>query len=222
RAGARREDAGGAGHAAPVAAGVAPPPGPATPGGGRRRRCHRRRVLSGRLSAPAPPPGRSRSRRPAARGPLLPPPGGPSPLLPAPDGSTLLERVQERMHRLHTFRTDEVLEPAKLPLQTRYSFQAPDRLQIQASNGYAAVWVGPTRYDRSAPDAPWKAENVGISIPVPSMVWDSRDGDAYIGQHIIGTDTVDGVDAQVLNFLLQAGKTPLWFKLWVDADGLVH
>jgi copper transport protein len=144
------------------------------------------------------------------------------PSLPAPDGSTLLERVQERMHRLHTFRTDEVLEPAKLPLQTRYSFQAPDRLQIQASNGYAAVWVGPTRYDRSAPDAPWKAENVGISIPVPSMVWDSRDGDAYIGQHIIGTDTVDGVDAQVLNFLLQAGKTPLWFKLWVDADGLVH
>src|SRR5207253_5435734 len=94
------------------------------------------------------------------------------PRLPAPDGSALLERLQERMHRLRTFRTDEVLEPAKLPLQTRYSFQAPDRMQMEVSNGYQAVWVGPTRYDRSAPDAPWRTENVGIALSVPSMVWD--------------------------------------------------
>src|SRR5207244_11466571 len=29
-------------------------------------------------------------------------------------------------------------------------------------------------------------------------------------------------DTRILGFLLNAGRSPYWFRLWVDADGLVH
>jgi hypothetical protein len=43
-----------------------------------------------------------------------------------------------------------------------------------------------------------------------------------VGAHIVGADTVDGVQTQVLTFFLDLPQTPVWFRLWADADGLVH
>src|SRR2546426_1137747 len=55
------------------------------------------------------------------------------PVLPVPDGNVLLQQVHDRMHQLRTFRIDETLTPAAVPIQTLYAFQAPDRMQMDIS-----------------------------------------------------------------------------------------
>src|SRR6266487_1531958 len=67
------------------------------------------------------------------------------PALPAPDGTALLQQVQDRMHQLHTYRVAETLGPATPPLRAAYVFEAPDRMQLTPANGETTVWVGPTR-----------------------------------------------------------------------------
>src|SRR5258708_5665884 len=67
------------------------------------------------------------------------------PPLPAPDANTLLQQMQDRMHRLRTFRSDEVLRPAATPVETLYAFQAPDRMQMDSNNESHTVFGGTTR-----------------------------------------------------------------------------
>ncbi len=145
------------------------------------------------------------------------------PTLPAQDGTALLQQVQDRMHQLHTYQVDETLGPATPPLQAAYSFEAPDRMQLGFGDGETTVWVGPTRYTRDTVSGVWKAEDFGTSLPVPSFVWDIPDsGGTYVGAHIVGADTVDGVQTQILTFFLDLPQTPVWFRLWSDTTGLVH
>ena len=41
--------------------------------------------------------------------------------------------------------------------------------------------------------------------------------------HILGAENVDGSSTQVLAFFENLGpQYPFWFRLWTDADGLVH
>jgi len=145
------------------------------------------------------------------------------PTLPTQDGTALLQQVQERMHQLHTYQVDETLGPATPPLRAAYSFEAPDRMQLSFGDGETTVWVGPTRYTRDTLSGVWKAEDVGTSLPVPSFVWDIPDsGGTYVGAHIVGTETVDGVVTHVLTFFLDLPQTPVWFQLWSDTSGLVR
>jgi hypothetical protein len=147
------------------------------------------------------------------------------PALPAPDGSTLLQQMQDQMHRLHTFRSDEILRPAATtPVETRYAFQAPDRMQMDFNTGSHTVFVGPTRYTRQdPPGTAWQAEDVGIVVPVPTFLWDQRSPTAaFVGAYILGTDNVDGSSTQMLAFFENLGQYPFWFRLWADAEGLVH
>ena len=145
------------------------------------------------------------------------------PGLPAQDGAALLQQVQQRMHQLHTYRADETLGPATPPLQASYLFEAPDRMQLTPAGGEATVWIGPTRYTRPLGSDVWQAEDFGSSLPVPSFVWDIPDaGGSYVGAHLVGSETVDGVQTQVLTFFLDLPQTPVWFRLSADADGLVH
>ena len=147
------------------------------------------------------------------------------PPLPAPDASTLLQHMQDRMHRLRTFRSDEILRPAATSVETLYAFQAPDRMQMDINNGSHTIFVGATRYmrdDRSG--SAWQAEDAGIALPVPTFVWDQRTpAAAFVGAHVLGTENVDGSTTQVLAFFENLGpQYPFWFRLWTDADGLVH
>ncbi len=149
------------------------------------------------------------------------------PALPAPDGSTLLQQIQDRMHRLRTFRSDETLRPAATPVETLYAFQAPDRMQMDVNglNGSHTIFVGATRFmrdDRSG--STWHAEDVGIALPVPTFVWDQRTPTAaFVGAHILDSENVDGSSTLVLAFFENLGpQYPFWFRLWADADGLVH
>ena len=145
------------------------------------------------------------------------------PTLPAPDGTALLQQVQDHMHQLHTYRVDETLGPATPPLRAAYVFEAPDRMQLTPANGETTVWVGPTRYTRHVDSGTWQAEDFGTSLPVPSFVWDIPDsGGTYVGAHIVGADTVDGVETHVLTFFLDLPQTPVWFQLWSDTSGLVR
>ncbi len=148
------------------------------------------------------------------------------PALPAPDASILLQQMQERMHRLRTFRSDELLTPAATPVETLYAFQAPDRMQMDLNNGSHTIFAGTTRYtrdDRSG--SAWQAEDAGIALPVPTFVWDQRTAAAasFVAAHILGAENVDGSSTQVLAFFENLGpQYPFWFRLWTDADGLVH
>ena len=145
------------------------------------------------------------------------------PSLPAVDGTALLQQVQDRMHQLHTYRVEETLGPAAPLLRASYTFEAPDRMQLNFDSGATTVWVGPTRYTREADSATWQAEDFGTALPVPSFVWDlPESGGTYIGSHIVGVESVDGVQTQILTFFLDLPQTPVWFRLWSDASGLVH
>jgi hypothetical protein len=145
------------------------------------------------------------------------------PMLPAPNGSAVLQQVQDRMHHLHTYRVDETLGPATPPLRAAYAFEAPDRMQLTPANGETTVWVGPTRYTRQVNSGTWQAEDFGTSLPVPSFVWDiPESGGMYVGAHVVGAETVDGVETNVLTFFLDLPQTPVWFRLWPDASGLVR
>jgi hypothetical protein len=145
------------------------------------------------------------------------------PTLPAQDGTALLQQVHDRMHLLHTYRVDETLGPAAPPLRADYVFEAPDRMQLSPANGETTVWVGPTRYTRQADSGTWQAEYFGTSLPVPSFVWDRPEsGGAYVGAHVVGAETVGGVETHVLTFFVDLPQTPVWFRLWSDASGLVR
>ena len=147
------------------------------------------------------------------------------PSLPAPDGSSLLQQVQDRMHQLHTLRSDETLGPVVPPIETQYAFEAPDRMQLDISNGAHTIFIGATRYtlkDGSA--AGWQPEDAGMPLQTPLYVWDPRPpSGGFVASHLVGTDQVDGVDTQVVAFFENLGPLePFWFRLWVDSDGLVH
>jgi len=145
------------------------------------------------------------------------------PLLPAPDGSALLERMQQRMHHLATLRYTEVLSSGLggSPLHSAYQQQAPDRLRVQTSTGSQSVWVGSTYYVQRHPGEGWIAQPGGTPYTVPSFVWDYLPTQ-LLDPRIVGTARVDGVAAKVLAFYGPTGSSPIWFRLWVDADGLVR
>jgi hypothetical protein len=145
------------------------------------------------------------------------------PALPAQDATALVEQLQQRMHQLHTYRVEETLGPATPLLRASYVFEAPDRMQLTPANGETTVWIGPTRYTRPVNSTTWQVEDFGSSLPVPSFVWDSPgSGSSYVGAHIVGNESVDGIPTQILTFFVDLPQTPVWFRLSVDAGGLVR
>jgi copper transport protein len=145
------------------------------------------------------------------------------PLLPAPDGSALLARMQHRMHQLGTLRYTEVLSSglAGAPLHSSYQQQAPDRLRVQTSAGSASVWIGRTVYLRRHPGEGWIAQPAATPYTVPSFVWDYLPT-RLLDPRIVGAAQVDGVATRILVFFGPSEEAPVWFRLWVDRDGLVR
>ena len=145
------------------------------------------------------------------------------PLLPAPDGSALLARMQARMHHLATLRYTEVLSSglAGPPLRSSYQQQAPDRLRVQTSAGSSSVWIGTTVYLQRRPGEGWIAQPGVTPYTVPSFVWDYLPT-RLLDPRIVGTGQVDGVATRILAFFGPSDAAPIWFRLWVDPDGLVR
>jgi copper transport protein len=141
------------------------------------------------------------------------------PSLPAPGGAALLQRAEDRIHRLRSYRLFETLNSGIATIAGRYAYQAPNRM-ASTVNGSQTVWVGGTRYMRERPGAPWKVERGGPSIPVPKFIWDYFA--PFVSPRIVGAGRVDGEPVTIVSFF--AGReqgTPVWFELWIDPSGLV-
>src|SRR6266511_873723 len=145
------------------------------------------------------------------------------PLLPAPDGRALLGRMQARMHHLATLGYTEVLSSgfAGAPLRSSYQQQAPDRLRVQTSAGSKTVWEGTTMYLQRQPGEGWIAQPDSAPYTVPSFVWDYLPT-RLLDPRIVGAAQVDGVATKILAFFGPSDSAPIWFRLWVDPDGLVR
>jgi len=140
------------------------------------------------------------------------------PTLPAADGSQLLQMATERMRQLHAFRITETLGPARIPLITDYQLEAPDRLKYMLATGPETVFVGATRYSRDGPTDPWKVESTS-PIQVPTLFWEQESSQ---GPKLAGSDQIDGVQTQIVTFFEVLDGGPIWFRLWVDGQGLVR
>jgi len=144
------------------------------------------------------------------------------PGLPAPDGATVFERAQARMHELRSYRQDEVLSAGLGASRSVYAFVAPDSYTSQAiQHGEVTtevINIGGTRYLRRSPEVPWEEQTGGPSPDVPSLIWDHFR--PPVAPRIVGAERVDGVRTQVVAFG-GTGSLPIWFRLWVDDEGLV-
>jgi copper transport protein len=140
------------------------------------------------------------------------------PQLPAPDGSALLAAANVRMHGLSSLRIDELLGPAEVPLKSQYQMQAPDRMQLKASNGFESVIVGTSQFSRTPGAASWETTQIP-PLRLPYFIWDSQ---LPLAAHIVGRATVDGIPTQAVAFFENYSSGPLWFEVWIGSDGLVH
>jgi copper transport protein len=140
------------------------------------------------------------------------------PVMPAAEGRSVLERAQERIHRLVTYRLDETLSSGLAVIRARYAFQAPDRMS-SVVQGSRTVWIGGTRYLRQAPDQPWEVQTGGPAPNVPSFTWDFFA--PFVAPRLVGTEEIDGIPTQVVTFFGGREGLPVWFRLWVDREGLV-
>ena len=140
------------------------------------------------------------------------------PALPAADGRQLLQTAAQRMLQLHAYRIAETLGPARIPLHTDYVLEAPDRLQYMLATGSETVFIGATRYSRDTPTTHWSAEDTS-PIRVPTLIWTQE---SIQGARIVGADETDGVPTQVVTFFEELDGGPIWFRLWIDAQGFVR
>ncbi|MDP9225888.1 MAG: copper resistance protein CopC/CopD [Actinomycetota bacterium] len=143
------------------------------------------------------------------------------PQLPAPDGTQLFAQLERRMRALTSYRLNQSLSSGSETLRTKYECRAPDQMRARSSGGFQTVLIGGTEYLRRAPDAGWIVESGGPPFPVLSFVWDYVP-DQIIDPRIVGTAHVDGVDTTILSFYGPLGSAAYWFRLWVDATGLVR
>jgi len=93
-------------------------------------------------------------------------------------------------------------------------------MESTVSGRSQAVWIGDTRYIRDSPGAPWQVQPGGPSIPVPSFIWDYFK--PFVNPRIVGEEQVDGVRTTVVSFAGGQKGTPIWFRLWIDPQGLVR
>ncbi|MHB8620960.1 MAG: copper resistance D family protein, partial [Chloroflexota bacterium] len=141
------------------------------------------------------------------------------PPLPAAKGAQLLRKASARMHQLRTLRIQESLAPPRPPERSTYQFEAPDRMRLDVSTGFDLIWVGSTRYERDKPSGPWQSEQASRPFRVPFYIWDDA---PPMDPVILGQAVVGGVTTRVIAFFESSGNLPLWFRLWVGPDGLVH
>jgi copper transport protein len=144
------------------------------------------------------------------------------PELPAPEGSQVVAQMMTRMHGLETYRLDETLSSGLAVVPSRYAFQAPDRFEsivTESSGGSQMVWIGSTRYLRQG-DGRWQVLHGGPPPDVPSFIWDFFR--PFIDARILGHAVVQGVPTRIVAFFGKSGVTPVWFRLWIDREGLVQ
>jgi copper transport protein len=145
------------------------------------------------------------------------------PALPAPPGEELLQQTIGAMGALTSYRLQEDLTSGLgTTVHATYAFSAPNSFESDVENQgstFRTVWIDDTRYTREG-TGPWKVERGAPAVPVPTYIWDSFR--PYNDVRILGRASVDGVRTTEIAFAGGSSDLPVWFRLWVDASGLVH
>jgi copper transport protein len=141
------------------------------------------------------------------------------PNLPTPDGGELFRRMQDRMHRIRTYRINEVLSSGRATVTATYAFQAPNRMRIAVEEGVQRIVIGDREWRREGPGDPWRVESA-FPPTVPTFIWDSGEGPT--APRIVGRERLAGVNTTVLSFVGGPEGTAIWFRLWIDPGGLVR
>jgi copper transport protein len=142
------------------------------------------------------------------------------PALPAPDGTGLVDLMQRRMHQLRTYRLEETLSSGLATIHATYAFQAPDKMESVVAGESRSVLIGGTRYLQEKSGGPWQVQPGGPPLQVPSFIWDYFR--PFVDPRIVGSATIDGVRTQIVSFSGGSGGVPIWFRVWIDPDGLVR
>ncbi len=145
------------------------------------------------------------------------------PSLPAPSGEQVLNQMQATMGSLTSYRLDESLYSGLgTTIRTNYAFATPNSFESRGINSgktFGIVWIGDTRWLRK-PNGTWEVEQGASAPPVPSYIWDYFK--PYRDVRVIGSETVEGVPTTEIAFAGGQQDLPVWFRLWVDTQGLVH
>ncbi len=141
------------------------------------------------------------------------------PSLPAPDGTELIEKMGAAMDELDSLRYEETFGPADPPIRSDAALVAPDRLRFEVHPfDRTTIRIGDVTYRREG-DEPWTVSR-GPKVSVPSYIWDYS---GKTGVRIVDEQQVDGTPTEVVSFFVLVGDDlPIWYRLWVDADGLVR
>jgi methionine-rich copper-binding protein CopC/putative copper export protein len=137
--------------------------------------------------------------------------------LPAADGSAALGDAMDAMERLGSARMRETLRGAEgsPPIVTDYTFDAPDAMRFDVSDGSSTIAVGARSARRDTPSAAWTVTN-----SPPGFHWPHRYYRAFwtpaAAVRLLGHDTVEGHDAEVIGFVRP--DIAAWFRIWVDRD----
>ena len=143
------------------------------------------------------------------------------PSLPSRDASSLVQAGLSRMRALHSYTMHETLTGGGATTVTsEYTAIAPDRLAWTENNGAETIAIGSKRYSRQQAGAPWVLETGSLVIPEPSFIWDAFH--PYLGERAIGSETIDATPTTIVALFASSPGTPVWFRLWIDATGLVH
>jgi len=145
------------------------------------------------------------------------------PALPLAPGNQALRRALVTMGALTSYRLDEELTSGLgTTVRSTYAFAAPNSFEshvVEQGSSFSTVWIGDTRYTREG-DGDWKVERGAPAVPVPTYIWDSFR--PYKDVRILGSARVDGVETTELAFAGGDQDLPVWFRLWVDAEGYIH
>jgi copper transport protein len=145
------------------------------------------------------------------------------PPLPTASGGQVLIRMQATMGAITSFRLNEELTSGLgTTIRTNYAFVTPNSFEsrgVNSGTAFGIVWIGDTRWLRK-PNGTWEVERGASAPPVPSYIWDYFK--PYRDVRIVGSPVVDGVPTTEIAFAGGDQDLPIWFQLWVDAQGLVH
>jgi putative copper export protein len=148
------------------------------------------------------------------------------PELSARPADGIVAEMMRRMHGLRSYRLEEDLSSGLgTTLRSRYEFLAPDsyRTEVVEQGDVVSqtIVIGSTRYLRDSPDGSWEKQTEGPGLSVPSFIWDYFE--PFVDPRVIGRAHVEKVDTTVVSFFGGTEQeTPVWFRLWIDDDGLVR
>jgi copper transport protein len=140
----------------------------------------------------------------------------------APPADGMVAQMTSAMEEVASFRLLETLDSGRAVIRSSYAMRAPDAIRVRnvgaEGEGSEIVWIGDTRYQRMLPDGEWQVDQ-GAEARVPTYVWDSFE--PFVGARLIGRDRVGGTEANVVTFFGGDRRLPVWFRLWIDRNGLV-